>query len=204
MELIILLIALALNAVGDVFLLRGARETNYESGLAALEKTSDKDIRFGALLGLLVIPPWALILPHLSDIPGTAGPIAIFAWATYVAAVFAFHMSYAFVGPAIKLAPELKKPFGKLVMTIALYSLLAATVVSLALAWAGATGTLTMTWYHYATLPMLIILFFQAVLGRIFRRIPYFPIICGPMAMAVFFIAFYDMMRLNSGVFGVG
>ncbi|MEM7660647.1 MAG: hypothetical protein AAF292_00255 [Pseudomonadota bacterium] len=203
-HLAILLVALTLNAIGDVFLLRGAREVNYEPGLDALERTSESDIRFGALLGLLVIPPWFLILPYLSDIPGAAGLTATLAWATYVAAVFAFHLGYAFVGPAIKRDPSLKAQLGKLIGLIALYSMLTAIIASIALAYAGFSGSLDMSWYHYATLPAVTVIFFQAVLGGIFKRVPHFQIICGPLAMAAFFIGFFDMVNNNAGVFAGG
>lgn len=197
----VLMASCLINAIGDVILLWGVRNTNWEPGLEALAQTPERFVLFGSLLGLLVIPAWFLICPYLANIDGLAGKIAFMSFATYVAAVFSFHVCYAFVGVGIQALDSLQPKFEPLVGIIAGYSFLAATIFTVAMIFAGLTKAISMSWFHYATLPVFTIILFQMALGNVFKSVPYFQAASGTFAMALFFYGFIDMVSRNPNVF---
>ena len=200
--LIALLVACALNAIGDVILLWGVRETNWQPGIEALAKTPEPYVVFGSMLGLATIPVWFLIAPYLAQVPGLAGRVAFFSYLTYVAGVFAFHLCYAFVGVGVQASEALKAKFAPLVQAIAGYSFLAAVVFTVAMIVSGASKSVQAEWYHYATLPLFTIILFQMVLGQVLKGVPYYWAASGTVAMAAFFIGFIDLVRRNPDLGG--
>ena len=199
-----LLASCVINAIADVFLLWGARYTNYEPGLPALQKTPEKYLLFGSLIGLVILPVWFLICFYLTEISGPAGLMAFLVFAAYVAAVLCFHVCYAFVGLGIQRDAFLEEKFEPVVKTVAGFSFLLAILFTGTMIFIGATDRVAMTWLHYATLPLFTIIFFQMILGRLLRFIPYFQAFSGTLAMAAFFYGFMDMVAANPGIFAVG
>lgn len=198
----ILLTSCVVIAAGDILLLWGSRETNWEPGLAALAKSPRSFIIIGSMLGLFTIPWWFLVSPYMALIPGASGKIAYLSYCSYVAAVLAFHVSHGFVGLAVSQHPDLKAPLGRLMTPLPLLCFLSATIASIAIAiaYAGVKGAIDMVWYHYALLPTPAIALIQFGLGGALKRVPFFQILCGPVAMAAFFVAFTDLVRQNAAV----
>lgn len=198
----ILLAACALNAVGDVILLWGARHTNWEPGLSALAQTPPKMVLVGSLMGLLTIPCWFVIAPFLIRVPGWPGAMAFYAYLAFVASAFAFHLSYAFIGPALRKNPELENDFKAPLSAMLSFTFLMSVIASGALAVAGLSGAIDMSWYHYILLPALAIILVQMAFGNALKAVPFAKIAAGPVAMAAFFCSFLDVVRLNEVMFG--
>ncbi|MEM1396682.1 MAG: hypothetical protein AAGH38_04445 [Pseudomonadota bacterium] len=197
MILAALITACFLNAVIDVFLLWGAKETNWEPGLDAIEKTPQPFLLFGSFAGLAIIPIWFLLLPVIGALPDQfALPISI-AYATYVAAALTFHVSYAFIGISIQNNSSLKERLTKPVGLLVLFVFVTSLVTTALIATAGFLGVIELAWWQYLFLPTPAILVFQLVLGRIFSRVPYFQVVAGPLAMAAFFTSFIAMAQSN-------
>ena len=197
----ILLTSCVINAVGDVFLLWGVRYTNWQPGIEALAKTPVKYVLFGSLIGMVIIPAWFLILPYLANIGSTAGRIAFMSFAIYVSAVFTFHVSFSFVALGVQASGDLKVKFERIVGLIAGYSFLAAIVFTVSMIFLGVEREISMTWFHYITLPLFTIIGIQMVLGKVLKRLPYYRAVSGTVAMALFFIGFMDMVRRNPEIF---
>lgn len=195
--LIVLAVSCMLNAIGDIYLLHGVRYTQWQPGLDALSKTGEKHIMWGSLSGLATIPAWFLIVPYLANFEGVAGFVSLLSYCIYVAATFAFHLCYCFVGLSVRKHTDLIKSFEPLVGTIAGYSFVSAIVFSIAWVLFGTNDTITMNWFHWLTTPLVTIVLMQMVLGRLLRKVPYFLVICGPIAMFIFFYGFIDFIRLN-------
>ncbi|MEM1051527.1 MAG: hypothetical protein AAGI28_05460 [Pseudomonadota bacterium] len=199
--LVVLLIACAANAVGDVALLWGARQTRWQPGLPALVKTPPRLVLLGSLLGLITIPCWFLIVPLIARLPGWYGLVACISYSAFVAGALAFHLSYAFVGPSLREVPALEGAFKRPLGTLLLYTFAMGAIASIVLALAGASQTIIMHWYHYLLLPTPAIVLIQMIFGSALRSIPFAKIIAGPLAMAAFFIAFTDLVETNSKMF---
>lgn len=185
---LLLAIACTMNAIGDVFLLRGVCKTNWEPGIEALRQTSDRNLIWGALSGLATITPWSLLLPLLANIPGVSGRVALLSYATYVAVTLAFHVSYGFIGLAVKADHTLSDQFQPLVTVIAGTSFGLGVLFSIA--WSAAILQAEASWRYVFVTPAITIAVCQFLLGYLFRRVPYYLVVSGPLAMLVFFWAF--------------
>ena len=193
----VLLCSCALNAAADILLLNGARQTNWKPGLEALAKTPPRFVTIGALAGLVTIPPWFLLAVPLTRLDGTSGLIALISYCTYVAACLSFHLSYAFVAPAIRSNPDLIDGMGKLVAAVAGSSMVAATVFTLSLAWLAFTGTLNVSGVAWLSFLALTVVGFQVLAGALLGRLPFYLVISGNVAMAAFFFGFVELMDLS-------
>ncbi|MEO0768689.1 MAG: hypothetical protein AAFY72_04535 [Cyanobacteria bacterium J06649_4] len=156
--------------------------------MTALIKTADRDLVFGSLFGLVTIPPWFLLLPFLAQLPGWPGLVALLSYAAYVAVTLAFHVSYGFIGLAIKVNHALSDRFTPLVNVLKITSFGFALLFSIA--WGVAILSAGAPWLYICFGPVSTIVVFLLLLGQFLKRVPYYLIVSGPLAMLTFFGAF--------------
>lgn len=179
---ICLAIACLANAIGDVFMLYGIKFTRGRPGPEAMQKTPTAYIKWGALSGLLTVNAWFLLLPYISQINWLTG----IAFATYVSTTLAFHVSYLFVGLGVQSTPELSKSLSKYLGWLTLCSFATALLVSVA--WvADIYQRGGSAWLYLFATPTVTIIVVQMLLGRVLRRVPFYQVVSGPVAMLVFF-----------------
>ncbi|MEM7217331.1 MAG: hypothetical protein AAF515_03130 [Pseudomonadota bacterium] len=176
------------NAVGDCFLLRGVRHTDWDPGIEALRRNDDAHLKWGSLTGMFTIGCWFLLTPYAMGLGGVLGLAFTLSYLLYVAVTLAFHLSYGFVGLGVKASPDLEKPFRGLLGPIVLTSFLSALACSVA--WAAHILMSGASLWYLLTTPVATVVFFQMLFGRALARVPYYLVVSGPIAMFAFFAGF--------------
>lgn len=192
----VLTAAVLANAVGDVFMLWGVRFAG-EPGVEAMRKTPDSYLRWGALSGLVTVNAWFLLVPAAAQLTDTVGWSIALSHCTYVAVTLSFHVAYVFVGLGVKKSETLEGPFSQLLGLLAAASFLCALAISVS--WGLDVARRSGDWRYLAGTPTVTILFFQMCLGAVLRRVPYYQVVAGPLAMLVYFGAFFSYVESATG-----
>ncbi len=186
------------NIIADLLFSSGKDYSNKdEKPLEAIRRTPEKHFFISAIMGMISILCWEFPLYYISKIPGNPGIIASISFAMLIGSIAVFHVVcclsmtvYKFDESKEYLMKKHLFAFGPACVAISL-------VYTITMIYLGATGGLTMYWYHYLTLPLPSNIIIQFVLSKILSRVPYYSSISGTISMIVALLSTVNVMIIS-------
>ncbi len=186
------------NIVADLFLSSGKDYSDKnETPIDAIRKTPEKNFFTSAILGMISILCWEFPLYYVSKIPGNPGIIASISFSMLIGCIAVFHVVCCLVMTVYKFDESKEQIMKKYIFVFGPACSLAALVYTVTMIYLGATGGLTMYWYHYLTLPLPSTIVIQFVLSKILSRVPYYSSISGTISMIVALLSTVNVMIIS-------
>ncbi len=195
---IVLILAGFGNMVADYLLYSGketanSNQTKQEIAMA----TPEKNIVNSALLSVVSLMFWLTPSYFLAQVDSIFGKIAFFSLAMYIVSLVGFHVMVCYTVLAYKYKPEKEVFLGKYIAYYAVISIIVVSVYTGAMLFLGLKGILVMRLWHYLSLPLFSVMFFQLILSKILKRIQHYDSIAGSISIVISLLSLTHVMLIN-------
>ncbi len=172
--------------IADVLLQSGRDYSNpKQSEIELVRATKTKHFLISAILGLLSITCWQAPLLLLMKLKGGIGLCLQFSFLIMITLIAVFHVACCMAFHICKVNEDKLKEATKYLAILGPLVFVPSLIYTVTMIYAGATGVLALSWFHYLTLPLPAVILIQFGLGKLLKRVPYVAPTSGTISMLV-------------------
>ncbi len=174
------------NIIADVLLQSGRDYSNpKQSEIELLRATKTEHFLISAILGALSITCWQAPLFLLMKVKGGIGICLQFSFVAMISLIAVFHVACCMAFHICKVNEDKLKEATKYLTILGPLVFIPSLIYTATMIYAGATGLLHLSWFHYLTLPLPAVILIQFGLGKLLKRVPYIAPTAGTISMVV-------------------
>ncbi len=186
------------NMIADVLLQSGRLYSDgQQSDMDVVLATKESHLFISAVLGAVSISCWQAPLFLLMKVGGTIGTLLQLSFLFMISCITVFHVVCCMGFHLYKANQEKEKAATQYLQVFGPLTFIPGLVYTVAMIYAGLTGTLHLEWFHYATLPILSIIVIRFIMGKMLKRVPYFAPVSGTLSMIVSLLSLLHIMAIN-------
>ncbi len=172
--------------IADVLLQSGRDYSNpKQSEIELVRATSSKHFLLSAIIGVISITCWQAPLFLIMRLKSSIGTTLQFSYLAMISCITVFHVACCMAFHMAKLNEDKLKEATKYLTILGPLIFIPSLIYTVTMIYAGATGMLNLSWFHYITLPLPAVILIQFGLGRLLKRVPYVAPTAGTLSMLV-------------------